>query len=65
MICKPDLNLIATKVLDQRMKNDWSQEKLGQKAGVSTNTVFSIEHGSPTRRKSRDKVAIALGIELE
>jgi len=61
---KPDLKLFATHVCDQRLKNDWSQEKLGQKAGVATNTVFSIEHAKPTHLKSREKVAKALGIEI-
>lgn len=62
---KPDLKLIAAYVRDQRMKKDWSQEKLGQEAGLATNTVFSIEQGLPTFKKSRDRIAAALDIDLE
>jgi ribosome-binding protein aMBF1 (putative translation factor) len=59
-----DLKLFAAHVRDQRLKNDWSQEKLGQEAGVATNTVFSVEHAAPTQWRSRAKVAKALGIEM-
>jgi len=62
---KPDFKLIAIHIRAERLKKNWSQERLGQKAGVSTNTVISIEQGTPTFRKSRDKVAGALRIELK
>jgi ribosome-binding protein aMBF1 (putative translation factor) len=62
---EPDLKLFAAHVNDQRLKNDWSQERLGQEAGIATNTVFSIEHAKPTLSKSRRRVAKALGIEMD
>lgn len=65
MALKPDLKAIAAYVRDQRMAKDWSQEKLGQEAGLATNTIFSIEKGTPTLQRSRDCVADALGIDLD
>jgi transcriptional regulator with XRE-family HTH domain len=65
MASRPDLKSIAALVREERTKKGWSQERLGQEAGVATNTVFSVEQGTPTFKKSRDKVAGALGVELE
>jgi transcriptional regulator with XRE-family HTH domain len=51
-------------VRKERNKKGWSQEKLGQKAGLATNSVFSVEHGKPTTPKTRAWIAGALGIDL-
>ena len=53
----------AKLVRSEREKRGWSQEKLGQEAGVATNTVFSVEHASPTVPRTRAKVAVALEID--
>lgn len=62
---KLDPKSIADLVRSEREKKGWSQEKLGQKARLSTNTVFSIEQGTPSFRRSRDKISAVLGIELD
>lgn len=52
-------------VREEREKRNWSQEKLGQEAGIATNSVFSVEKGRPTVPRTRIRVAVALGVEVE
>ncbi len=40
-----DLKLLGKKIKIERIKNDLSQEKLAEKAGVSTRTISLIECG--------------------
>jgi ribosome-binding protein aMBF1 (putative translation factor) len=60
---KIDLKKFAAIVRAKRAEKGWSQEKLGHESGLSTNTVFSIEHAKPTVRRSRASVCAALDIE--
>jgi transcriptional regulator with XRE-family HTH domain len=59
-----DPKVFGALIREEREKKGWSQEKLGQKAGVATNSIFSVEHGKPTQPRTRAWVCGALGIRL-
>lgn len=47
------------------MKADLTQEQLGEKAGVSGQTVLNAEAGKGIQDLSAQRIATALGIEVD
>ena len=57
---------IGIKIRILRNKLNMSQEKLGELAGLSTNSISTIERGqSKPSIDTLEKIAIALNIELK
>jgi transcriptional regulator with XRE-family HTH domain len=46
-----------------REEQDLSPEKLAKKAGISKNTVYSLEKGNPVGMDKLDAIFVALGVE--
>ena len=46
-----------------RVDRFWSIEKLAVRAGVSSKTVWNLEHGKTVQPSTIEKIADALGIE--
>lgn len=47
---------LAARLREYRKAKGWSQERMGQEARISTNTVFRIEHALNTMQTSIEKM---------
>lgn len=55
---------VAEKVAELRHERGWSQKRLADEAGVSENTVLSIEQGKHTPQPAKLRAVLAaLGVE--
>jgi transcriptional regulator with XRE-family HTH domain len=52
-------------VREARKKQGWSQEELGEKAGVSRPTIARVEANNDVTTATIAKLAQALGLKLE
>ena len=57
-----DLMSIGSRVRLERERKGWSQEKLAERADISTKTIYRVEIGQSTASDNLVKVCAALGV---
>jgi len=48
-----------------RGQHDWTQRELARRAGVGRDTIMSAESGRPLRQGTLQRIATALGVDVE
>lgn len=59
------MSVLATRVLDRRTHLGLSQSELGERAGVTQQTIGNIESGETTRPRSLPEIARVLGVSVD
>ena len=57
--------MVGRRIKILRGQRQWTQAELAQRAGVARQTIISAESGRPLRQSALQRVATALGVDVE